>query len=616
MSKNELNFEDLVFNEDQREPDHLELPLARQTFLLVAAGVLLVGIIVFGRSVFLNIFQGEFLRNRALANINKEIELPAPRGIIFDRYGNPLTENKSSFSVFVNAATLLKSPEDLEKTQKVLTEILNLDQEKTSADIHSVRLDRRNWVPVARNISLVEAINLKSLNSPLIQVSDDYVRSYPDGQIFSHVLGYVGVSEKDNAIIGKSGIESEYDQSLSGKDGLLIVYRDAAGKNLDQKITEAPVPGLPINLTIDAELQRYFYNRMRTSLANLGSKAGVGIALNPQTGEILSLISLPSFDNNKVAQSLNDPTRPLFNRAISGIYTPGSTIKPLVALAALREKIVKPEDQVLSKGYIEVPNPYDPTKPSRFLDWKAHGWVDLHSALARSSNIYFYTLGGGLPRTELELVRGFSGLDGLGIEKLKEYWQKFLLGSKTGIDLPSESSGFLPDPEEKEIRTGQIWRIGDTYNVSIGQGDLLLTPLQLINFISSIANSGKIYRPMLVNQSEPEVLLDYSDWQGEIREVQEGMKDTVRRPYGTANLLSSLPVSAAGKTGSSQVSNNTKTNAFFVGYAPAENPQIAVLVLVENSREGSLNAVPIAKDVFQWYYENRLIKNKQSTTNN
>lgn len=614
MSKNELNFEDLVFNEDQREPDHLELPLSRQTFLLVAAGVALVGVIVFGRLIFLNVFQGEFLRNRALANINKEIELPAPRGIIFDRYGNPLIENKSSFSVFVNAAALLKSPEDLKKTQKVLTEVLNLDQEKLSADIHSARLDKRNWVPVARNISLVGAINLKSLNSPIIQVSDDYVRSYPDGQIFSHVLGYVGVSEKDNAIVGKSGIESEYDQFLSGKDGLLIVYRDAAGKKLDQKITEAPVSGLSINLTIDAELQRYFYNRMKTSLANLGSKAGVGIALNPQTGEILSLISLPSFDNNKVAQSLNDPTRPLFNRAISGLYTPGSTIKPLVALAALREKIVKPEDQVLSRGYIEVPNPYDPTKPSRFLDWKAHGWVDLQSALARSSNIYFYTLGGGLPRTELDLVRGFSGLDGLGIAKLKEYWQKFLLGSKTGIDLPAESSGFLPDPEEKEIRTGQIWRIGDTYNVSIGQGDLLLTPLQLINFISSIANGGKIYRPMLVNQGEPEVLLDYSDWQGEIKEVQDGMKDAVRRPYGTANLLSSLPLSSAGKTGSSQVSNNTKTNAFFVGYAPAENPQIAVLVLVENSREGSLNAVPIAKDVFQWYYENRIIDRKSSSS--
>jgi penicillin-binding protein 2 len=316
----------------------------------------------------------------------------------------------------------------------------------------------------------------------------------------------------------------------------------------------------------------------------------------------------------------------LFNRAISGAYTPGSAIKPMVALAALKENIIDPKKQILSTGYIEIPNPYDPEKPSRFLDWKAHGWVDLRSALARSSNVYFYEIGGG-----------FEGLKGLGVNKLKEYWQRFLLGAKTGIDLPSESSGFLPDPEEKEERTGQIWRIGDTYNVSIGQGDLLLTPIQLINFIASIANGGKIYRPRLVscathdNSNNPNLhpndsnrsdnsdtglyhsdcglLMDYSEWQKEIKEVQKGMEDAVEKYYGTANLLSFLPMSAAGKTGSAQVANNTRTNAFFVGYAPAENPEIAILVLMENAREGSLNAVPIAKDVLEWYYYNRIQNN-------
>ena len=174
------------------------------------------------------------------------------------------------------------------------------------------------------------------------------------------------------------------------------------------------------------------------------------------------------------------------------------------------------------------------------------------------------------------------------------------------MDLAGESNGFLPDPEEKERRADDIWRLGDTYNVSIGQGDLLVTPLQLLNYITIIANGGKIYRPHLLKESKPEIITDYSDWQKEIKEVQIGMEDAVQKYYGTAFMLSSLPFSSAAKTGSSQVANNTRTNAFIVSYAPAENPGIAILVLIENAREGSLNAVPIAKDVLEWYYFNRL----------
>jgi len=193
----------------------------------------------------------------------------------------------------------------------------------------------------------------------------------------------------------------------------------------------------------------------------------------------------------------------------------------------------------------------------------------------------------------------------LGIERLWEYWSKFLLGKKSGIDIPAENVGFLPYPEEKEKRTGDIWRLGDTYNVSIGQGDLLLTPLQLLNFTASIANGGKIYRPYLAQHITPEVVFNYSDWQEEISHVQKGMEDAVSKYYGTASMLAGLP--AAGKTGSAQVANNTRTNAFFIGYLPVENPQIAILVLVENAREGSLNAVPIARDVLDWYYKNRIL---------
>ena len=240
------------------------------------------------------------------------------------------------------------------------------------------------------------------------------------------------------------------------------------------------------------------------------------------------------------------------------------------------------------------------------MDWRPHGWVNLRSALARSSNVYFYTVGGG-----------FENVKGLGINRLKEYWQRFDLDKQTGIDLEGEGVGFLPDPDEKEKRTGQIWRIGDTYNVSIGQGDLAVTPIRLLVFFSSLANSGKVLQPFLVKkivnekgeiikENQPTEIFNYVDWQDEIKEVQKGLQDAVSKPYGTASLLYDLPYKTSAKTGSAQIANNTKTNAFFVGYGPSDHPQIAVLVLVEDAKEGSINTLPIAHDVLKWYYENRL----------
>ena len=236
--------------------------------------------------------------------------------------------------------------------------------------------------------------------------------------------------------------------------------------------------------------------------------------------------------------------------------------------------------------------------------------MDLKSALARSSNIYFYGVGGGLPRTYTYGPFPHS----LGIAKLNEYWRFFGFGEETGIDIPSEKKGFLPDQKNKEERTGVAWRLGDTYNVSIGQGDIQVTPLQLLSFIASIGNGGKIFSPSVAFDRTPSMRVDYSSWKGELAAVREGMRDAIKKSYGTAHLLDALPFPTAGKTGSSQVANNTRTNAFFVGYGPASDtfraddaiPQIAILILIENSKEGSLNTVPVARDIFAWYYEHRL----------
>ena len=556
----------------------------------------------------MNVFNGGFYQNRAASNVYKEVNIPAPRGAILDRFGSALVENRNSFSVFLASTDLVKMIRegslDLNAYLAQLGKVLDLDPEEIRARLHRANFEKSNLVPISRNITPQQMIALIDLKLPAVQVGADYIRDYTDAQIFSHVIGYTGPAENDNGVVGKVGLEAFYDEQLRGTDGSMIAYRDAQGKILDKKILYFASQGQELSTTIDAELQRYFYQRLQSGLASLGRDSGVGLAMNPKTGEILSLISLPSFDNNNLKKYLNAPHQPLFNRVISGSYNPGSTIKPLVALAALKENVVTPDFSVLSIGYIELPNPFNPDQPSRFVDWKPHGWVNLHSALARSSNVYFYEIGGG-----------FKDLKGLGIERLGKYWQQFLFGVKTGVDLPSEAEGFLPNPVEKEARTGQIWRIGDTYNVSIGQGDLSVTPLQLLNFIGAIANGGKFYQPHLLLGAQPVILSDRSDLAEEIREVQIGMEDAVSKPYGTANLLWNLPMKAAGKTGSAQVSNNTKTNAFFVGYAPVEDPEISVLVLIENAREGSLNAVPIAKDVLDWYYWNR-IKNEESGSKN
>ncbi len=291
-----------------------------------------------------------------------------------------------------------------------------------------------------------------------------------------------------------------------------------------------------------------------------------------------------------------------------------------MAFAALKEGVIKPKMEIFSRGYIEIPNPYFPEQPSRFLDWKPHGWVNLASALARSSNVYFYALAGGLPDSELALLRGLSNTDGfggLGNKRLKTYWQMFGLDEKTGIDLPFEASGFLPDPDLKKERGKGQWRIGDTYNVAIGQGDLLATPMEIINFIAGIAEGGKFYQPFIakeivngkgemIYEMAPRIVRDYSGDADYFKEVQKGMIDVIAKPYGTANYLSDLPFRVAGKTGTAQTKNKTRINSFFVGFAPVDNPRIAILVLIENAEEGSLNTLPVAKEVLRWYYYNRL----------
>jgi len=628
MKDKELFLEEAVLDDLASDLETLELPLSQRAFKLLFIAVIVVVAVVVFRLIFLGIWQHNFYAQQALFNMGQITTMRAQRGIIFDRFNQPLVKNLPAFRLNLKLVELFKNNEEREKTIKTLEETLNLKTGYIEELLSGVDLERQNSLTITNQLTIDQVIKIKNLNLPAVQIEDDFKRQYFDGETFSHLIGYVGVADKNdlkkypylslNDIVGKSGLEAYYDQELKGENGEIINYRNVKGEIIDHKLIRNQILGHQLYSTIDAELQSFFFKRMKEALNYLGSPAGVGIALNPQNGEVLALVSLPSFDNNHLeSETFNNSYKPFFNRAISGIYTPGSTIKPLVAFAALKENIITPEKEIFSAGYLEVPNPYHPNEPSRFVDWKPHGWVNLYSAIARSSNVYFYEVGGG-----------FGDQKGLGIEKLKEYWQKFGLGQKTGIDLFGENDGFLPDAQAKEKNKGEIWRLGDTYNVSIGQGDLLVTPLQLINYISAFANGGKIYKPFIVKkivsedgkiikETSPFVIKDYSSEIETIKKVERGMIDTVEKPYGTAHLLSDLPISVAAKTGSSQVESKTKINAFFVGYLPAEalikagvslDKQIAILVLIEGAREGSLNAVPVAKDVFEWYYENRLRK--------
>jgi penicillin-binding protein 2 len=458
-------------------------------------------------------------------------------------------------------------------------------------------LENDEIIVVARDITRDQVLAVKDAALPGVFVEDDYKRYYPYREV-AHMMGYVGQSSENARIHGRTGIEAAYNEQLDGTDGKKILHTNAVGEEQGFAVVEKATIGNDVHTTIDLTFQQYFHERFLEGLATLGRTAGLGLAMNPQTGEVLAMMSFPDYDPNAIADYFTEPEQPLFNRAVSGTYNPASTIKIFHAAAALHEGVIAPTKQIYSAGYIELPNPYFPDNPSRFVDWKPHGWVDVRSALARSSNVYFY-----------EVIGGFESQRGVGIERLRTYWNAFGFGRRTNIDIPGEATGFLPSPAEKEARTGNPWRIGDTYNISIGQGDLLLTPIQLITGVSAVLNGGTLYEPYINQEKGPVVAGDISHMEDALREVREGMRDGASETYGTSYLLHDLPVEVLAKTGSAQVSNKTKTNALFVGAIPADDPELVILILIEDAKVGSINTLPTAKDVLRWYYENRIEEN-------
>lgn len=615
MKKTTFKIEEILADGDL-SGETMELPLAARTFALFRLSAALISAITliqiaqigFGR-------HGEY-RAQAKANMQNVRSLEAERGVITDRNGETLASNKKVFQAVLSARQLPVAEQDRREAVKAIGAEFDLRETELVKAIEQKLGYIDDEITLSEALPKEKIVSLTNRPLPGVTIREGFRRFYPDGAVFAHVLGYIGApSAEDIAgkkipprdLIGKTGLEKEYDAELRGRHGSEVSIRDALGRVTDTRVVSLAVRGRTVQTYLDGEFQRYFYSRLEAALQSLNRKSGIGIALNPKNGEVLVLFSIPAFDPEAIEDYLHDPDLPMFNRAVSGFYSPGSTIKPLVALAALTEGVISPTERIFSAGQISIPNPFNPGTPGIFRDWAAHGWVDVRSALARSSNVYFYEVGGG-----------FESQPGLGIERLKEWWGRFRLDKKTGIDLPEEKSGFLPDPEWKVKKTGRNWLLGDTYNVSIGQGDLLLTPIGLLNYMSAIGNGGTLYRPRIMQKitAEGDWLAAESKPEGKrviserarpfLLEVQKGLADAVAKNYGTAHLLSDIPVPIAAKTGSAQILNNRTTNAFFAGYLPADNPQLAVLIIIENARAGSLNTIPIAHDIFQWYYENRM----------
>ena len=632
--KQEIPFEDSLNDDWGHDLDMVEVPLGANPLITLGAIIACIALVILGRVVYLNWADGAYYATRAEDNATAAQATPAPRGIIYDAEGDPLVENKAVFDAVLDAHLFISDPSSQSSTLGAAQSILGIPPSTIwSLLAQSEAQDFSTPVVLAEGISQPELVDIQALGaSSTIKIQSDFERYYPNGPVFSSVVGYVGrVSQSDLAddpkltaedFVGKMGIEEEYDTVLQGTPGVDIKFTDAYGKVLGEEQQSTSAIGGSVHLTIDGGLQTEVYDAIQRELAMLGRQVGVGLAIDPQTGAVLSLVNLPGFDNNAFTNSasntaeienyLTSPDKPLFDRVVSGQYQPGSTIKPLVGVAALKEGVITADRQLYSPGYLMVPNPYNSSTPTKYMDWESHGSINLASALAQSSDVYFYIVGGGSPEYTTPPLNDpvDYGITGLGAAKLDEWWTTFGLGKKTGIDLPSEAAGFLPTPAWWSTVSTRPWSLGDTYNISIGQGSLAVTPIQLLSYIDAIANGGTIYKPFLNASSTPQVSKDLTYLLPQIQQVQQGMLAAVADPRGTAYTMDGLPAQACAKTGSAQVQNNQEENALFVGYFPCTNPKIALLLLIENSKQGSLNAVPIAKDVFDWYYNNRMVAGK------
>lgn len=504
------------FNQNRLE-GRIEKPLARSAYIGIAAGIAFIFCALAVQAAHLEIEKGSAYATRSQQNLLRPEVQFAERGAILDRNGVPLVTNEPSDNGFVRR--VYKTPG------------------------------------------------------------------------FSELLGYVSYPKKDSSghyydteIKGLAGIEQSYNTQLAGKNGTLLVEEDALGHTVSQGKIIPAQNGEDLTLSIDARAQTAFYTAIQELSDRIPFQGGSGILMDVNTGEIRALVSYPEYDSNVlssggpsdvIAGYSKDTRQPYLDRPIQGLYTPGSVVKPLEASGALTDGIISPNYTINDTGSISIPNPYDPSHPNVFKDWKAIGVEDMRKAIAFSSDVYFYTVGGG-----------YGGQKGLGIDRLKQWYEAYGLTKETGINLPGEASGFVPDPAWKQKRFNEAWNIGDTYHTAIGQYSMQVTPIEEARAIAAIANGGKLMTPTLIKDALPSgESLAVSPSALEV--VREGMREGVLE--GTSVGLNDLSFTTlAGKTGTAQLGlHNEFYNAWAVGFFPYDHPKYVYVVVMEHGPSGN-----------------------------
>ncbi len=599
-------------------PSRTELaPQFRHRTQLVMIAVSVVFFLLTGRLWVLQVLQGERFTNLSKNNRIRIKTIPGIRGMVFDRKGRLLVDSRPSFD-------LLFVPEDSQNpkfTLRYLARLLDIDdgrflktleKKKKRLPFREVVLDRDiNWRTVV-------AVETHERDLPGVTLRIRPKRSYLNNGMNAHLIGYLGEigptqlktlrqeGYRMGDEIGQFGIEKKWEQYLRGKSGKQQVEVDALGRRIKVLDQEKDVPGHNVFLTMDGELQKISYQSLK-------GKEGAIVVMEAKSGAILALVSTPSFDPNAFARGisakewnklLQDRARPLHNKTIQGVYPPGSIFKIVLAIAALEEGVVTSRTPHFCPGFLTVGKRV-------FRDWKAggHGVVNLHKALVESCDVYFYQLG-----------------QQLGIDRIARWARKLGLGKKTGIALDGERGGLVPDRKWKFRRFGQPWYPGETPSVAIGQGYVSVTPVQIASLMAAVVNGGSLYRPWFVSKVEsldgkpiqeygPEKIGSLSLKASTLKTIHKALEDVVNTREGTGKKAHSDLVKVAGKTGTAQVAGMVgeiiksedlpyliRDHAWFVAYAPAEQPEIVVVVLVEHGGHGGAEAAPVAKKLIEQYF--------------
>lgn len=610
-----FEIEESLLSSEEECVGRIEHPFNNKLLIIFWYISVLMVLVMVGRVFHLSVIRGDYYDKLASSNKTRNVAIKAPRGKIYDRTGKPLVYNIPSLDLVILPSDLDEEEEKRVEMIQELIKIFDIPEEDLREIIFSIKDKSVNPVLLVENITQEQALRVAEITSdfPGLSIDRTAIREYVDSVIFSHILGYEGKIRQDELekkqgylltdSIGKRGVEKYYEEYLRGKYGVRRMEVDSLGRAKKELEVIPPSPGSDLFLNIDADLQKKLFDSISLVLEKEELKAASGIAMNPNNGEVLALVNVPSYDNNlfsggisseNYSKLINDPLRPMFNRAVSGEYPPGSTIKPLIAAAALTEGVIDEHTQIESRGGIQVGSYF-------FGDWKAHGMTDIRRAIAVSSDVYFYSVGGG-----------YGNIKGMGMSTMKKYEEMFGLGQLTEIDLPNEKSGFIPDEEWKLETLGEKWYQGNSFHASIGQGYVTTTPLQLATYISAIANDGVLYQPRVVSQiktsngtinNKPKIVRRSFIDKDILKVVQEGMRMTVTE--GTAMSLNDLNVEVAGKTGTAQYGNEGKTFGWFVSYAPYDSPEIVLVVLFEGQTENTYNAVPVTHEVYDWYFNQR-----------